>query len=146
MPPLRADGDLDSGQGSWERRGTTSGGPAAGARRATRGCSAASLRGPAPAGGCGLGGLSPTRPAGRERARAAPAREGGPRAVRAGAPDLTPAGRGRRSAAPDPPPPRPPSGTELVTTAVRATGELAQIGVTTGTRVARHVAGRLLGR
>src|SRR4051812_17562579 len=63
-------------------------------------------RGRAPDDGGVLGGLSPTRPAGRERARAAPAREGGPRAVRAGAPDLTPAGRGRRRAPPDPPPPR----------------------------------------
>src|SRR3954470_3248643 len=50
-----------------------------------------------------------------------------PRAVSPGAEALT-----HTHHAPPPPPLEPPRGTELVTTAIRATGELAQIGVTLG--------------
>ena len=52
-----------------------------------------------------------------------------------------------RPAAPPPPPPRPangrPSGTEIVTTAVQAAGELAQIGVTVGSQLLRRAARRI---
>jgi hypothetical protein len=48
---------------------------------------------------------------------------------------------------PPPPPPRPangrPSGTEIVTTAVQAVGELAQIGATVGTQLLKRAAQRL---
>ena len=48
--------------------------------------------------------------------------------------------------APTPPPPKPlgaPKGTELVTTAIRATGELAQIGFTVGGQVLKRASSRL---
>jgi len=63
----------------------------------------------------------------------------------------TPAGTTppRPAAATPPPPPAdgrrrtPPSGPELVTTAVQAAGELAQIGVSVGVRVIKRAASRL---
>jgi hypothetical protein len=54
-----------------------------------------------------------------------------------------------RPAPPPPPPPQserrpagPPSGSELVTTAIQAVGEIAQIGVTVGGQVLRRAARR----
>jgi hypothetical protein len=63
-----------------------------------------------------------------------------PIAVTAGCPPLE-----RPKTAP-PPPPRPigaPSGTELVTTAIQATGELARIGLTVGGQVLKRAVDRL---
>jgi hypothetical protein len=64
----------------------------------------------------------------------------GPRAVRSGSPSLQ---RGR----PEPVRPAagggPPKGTELVTTAVQAAGELAQIGFTVGGQVLKRAVGRI---
>ena len=74
------------------------------------------------------------------RPRAAVEHAGKPRAVRACSPDL----QARRAA--DPPPPEPlgaPKGTELVTTAIRATGELAQIGFVVGGQMLRRTIHRL---
>ncbi len=96
-----------------------------------------------------LGTLPATRPdrmgAPRGRAKAAPKRAAtrahdGPQAVRPGSPPL------RTRPADSPPPPKPlgaPTGTELVTTAIRATGELAQIGLTVGGHAVKRVLGRL---
>jgi hypothetical protein len=67
----------------------------------------------------------------------APARPRGaakPRAVRAGSPDL----RSHRAAELPPEPLGPPKGTELVTTAIRATGELAQMGFVVGGQVVKR--------
>jgi hypothetical protein len=63
-----------------------------------------------------------------------------PAAVTAGCPPLE---RPKVSA---PPPPRPmgaPSGTELVTTAIQATGELARIGLTVGGQVLKRAVDRI---
>jgi hypothetical protein len=67
-----------------------------------------------------------------------------PRAVRAGAPSL--AESNKRARAVEPPPESkttPPSGTELVTTAIQAAGELAQIGIAVGGQVLRRAVERL---
>ena len=64
-----------------------------------------------------------------------------PRAVRSGSPSLDAAKkkpRARRQ-----PAPMPPKGTELVTTAVQATGELAKIGLTLGSQALKRAARRL---
>ena len=65
-----------------------------------------------------------------------------PRAVRSGSPSLDAAKkqstRKRRQPAPEPP-----KGTELVTTAVQATGELAKIGLTLGGQAIKRAARRL---
>jgi hypothetical protein len=71
--------------------------------------------------------------------RATPAPAGKPAAVTAGCPPL----KQPKSA---PPPPRPighPTGTELVTTAIQATGELARIGLTVGGQVLKRAVDRL---
>jgi hypothetical protein len=72
------------------------------------------------------------------RAKAPAARTHGPAAVSAGCPPLErPHGE---------PPPRPigaPSGTELVTTAIQATGELARIGLTVGGQVLKRAVDRI---
>jgi hypothetical protein len=71
--------------------------------------------------------------------RAAPARANKPTAVTAGCPPLE-----RPKSAP--PPPRPighPSGGELVTTAIQATGELARIGLTVGGQMLKRAVDRL---
>jgi hypothetical protein len=69
-----------------------------------------------------------------------PAARGGPKAVRSGAPSLKRPAEVRR----DPPrPASPPRGAELVTTAVKATGELAQIGFTVGGQVLKRAVKRL---
>ena len=71
------------------------------------------------------------------RTTSAPANK--PAAVKAGCPELE-----RPKSAP--PPPRPighPSGTELVTTAIQASGELARIGLTVGGRMLKRAVDRL---
>jgi hypothetical protein len=73
---------------------------------------------------------------------AEPARK--PRPVRAGAPAL--AESTNRARAAEPPPESttsPPSGTELVTTAIQAAGELAQIGLAVGGQMLKRAVGRL---
>ena len=75
----------------------------------------------------------------KPRAAAKP-RPGGPRAVRSGAPSLE---TSAPKTPPRPQPARPPKGAELVTTAVQATGELAQIGVKLGVRAAKRAIRRL---
>jgi hypothetical protein len=83
------------------------------------------------------------------RAAATPAREPArahrPRPVRAGAPALAESTERARS---EPSAPRkrgasPPTGTELVTTAIQAAGELAQIGLTVGGQVLKRAVNRL---
>src|SRR3954451_2122327 len=87
-----------------------------------------------------LGTLPATRPerlgAPRTGAPKPPA-EHRPRAVSPGCPPL--------ESTHEPPPPTPigaPTGTELVTTAIRATGELAQIGLTLGGQALRRTIDR----
>jgi hypothetical protein len=68
-----------------------------------------------------------------------------PRPVRAGAPALAESTERARSE-PSQPPRRgasPPTGTELVTTAIQAAGELAQIGLTVGGQVLKRAVNRL---
>lgn len=63
-----------------------------------------------------------------------------PKAVSASSPEL------ERPQTAAPPPPRPighPTGTELVTTAIQATGELARIGLTVGGQVLKRAVDRL---
>ena len=72
----------------------------------------------------------------------APARK--PRPVRAGAPALRESTERARTAEPSPESTtKPPSGTELVTTAIQAAGELAQIGLTVGGQVLKRAVNRL---
>jgi hypothetical protein len=76
------------------------------------------------------------------KAKPAPARK--PRPVRAGAPALRESTERARTA--EPPPEStttPPSGTELVTTAIQAAGELAQIGLAVGGQVLRRAVDKL---
>jgi hypothetical protein len=101
-----------------------------------------------------------TRAAGMPRRRTAGAPQevherGKPRPVRAGSPALeaaAPDAAAKRPAARTAPPPPPasvpnapemPSGTQLVTTAFQAAGELAQIGVTVGSQIIRRALDRL---
>jgi hypothetical protein len=75
-------------------------------------------------------------------AKAKPARK--PRPVRAGAPALKESTERARTA--EPPPESksvPPSGTELVTTAIQAAGELAQIGLTAGGQALKRAVDRI---
>jgi hypothetical protein len=75
-------------------------------------------------------------------AKPAPARK--PRPIRAGAPALRESTERARTA--EPPPKSkstPPSGTELVTTAIQAAGELAQIGLAVGGQVLRRAVDKL---
>jgi hypothetical protein len=66
-----------------------------------------------------------------------------PRPVRAGAPTLEePTARARTQEPPEPGA-SPPTGTELVTTAIQAAGELAQIGLTLGGQVLKRAVKRL---
>jgi hypothetical protein len=99
-----------------------------------------------------LSGQRPQRLGGRREAPAAAAR---PKAVPAARrPSATAAAKPRpapqkraRPTPPSPPPPRrhvsPPRGTELVTTAIQAAGELAQIGLTVGGQVIKRAVDRL---
>ena len=68
-----------------------------------------------------------------------------PRPVRAGAPALKDSTERARSEAAEPLQrgAKPPSGTELVTTAIQAAGELAQIGLTVGGQVLKRAVKRL---
>ena len=92
-----------------------------------------------------LGTLPASRPErlGAPRGRAKkkpPARNGsGPRAVRPAASELRPL----RTAEPPPRPIGPPRGTELVTTTIRAAGELAQIGLTLGGHALKRAVDRI---
>lgn len=61
-----------------------------------------------------------------------------PEAVRPGCPPLQPGGRGRITEEPPPKPLGAPTGTELVTTTIRAAGELAQIGLVVGGQVLKR--------
>ena len=86
--------------------------------------------------------------AGRPRAVAAdagpaPAPPRRPRPVRAGAPTLQESTERARTSEPPESGASPPSGTELVTTAIQAAGELAQIGLTVGGQVLKRAANRL---
>ena len=77
------------------------------------------------------------KPAEAAAAKAAPK----PRAVRSGSPSL--AAKKKSKSPRREPAPSPPSGTELVTTAVQATGELAKIGLTLGGQALKRAASRL---
>jgi hypothetical protein len=68
-----------------------------------------------------------------------------PRAVRSGSPALKAAKDKKAASTPPrkPQPAEPPKGTELVTTAVQAAGELAQIGLTLGGRAVKRAVRRL---
>jgi hypothetical protein len=94
-----------------------------------------------------LGALPATRPerlgaprngAAKPRRGPAPQRSAKPRAVRAAAPELT----ARHAADPPPEPLGAPSGRELVATTIRATGELAQIGLVVGGQVLKRTISR----
>jgi hypothetical protein len=97
------------------------------------------------------GGGTATKTAAKPRQKAAAkpkpkpaARRSKPRPVRAGAPALRESTERARTA--DPPPETtttPPSGTELVTTAIQAAGELAQIGFAVGGQVLRRAVEKL---
>jgi hypothetical protein len=101
----------------------------------------------APKGKSVLGTLPPTRPerlgAPRNGTRAVKRKPGAPKlaakqrpkAVRPASPPL----RTPQRVKPPPQPLGPPKGTELVTTAIRATGELAQIGFTLGGRAVKRM-------
>src|SRR5215218_177246 len=65
-----------------------------------------------------------------------------PRAVRSGSPSLDAAKKPPKPPRRQPAP-TPPSGTELVTTAVQATGELAKIGLTLGGQALKRAVDRL---
>jgi len=88
---------------------------------------------------------SRTRPKPKAAPRAVkPDAAHGPRPVRAGSPSLAEPTRRARTAEPPPQPTTsPPSGTELVTTAIQAAGELAQIGLAVGGQVLRRAVDKL---
>jgi hypothetical protein len=73
--------------------------------------------------------------------KAAPKKAAGPRAVRSAAPALE--RKPRREPPPRAQPAGPPRGAEIVTTAVKATGELAQIGFTVGGQMLKRAVRRL---
>jgi hypothetical protein len=78
------------------------------------------------------------------RPKPRPAPEHGPRPVRAGSPSLAESTeRARTHEGPPPATSHPPSGTELVTTAIQAAGELAQIGLAVGGQVLRRAVDKL---
>jgi hypothetical protein len=80
--------------------------------------------------------------ASKAAAKPAPARK--PRPVRAGAPALRESTERARTVEPQPESTTtPPSGTELVTTAIQAAGELAQIGLAVGGQVLRRAVDKL---
>jgi hypothetical protein len=66
-----------------------------------------------------------------------------PRPIRAGAPPLAESTKRPRPAEPPERGSSPPSGTELVTTAIQAAGELAQIGLAVGGQVLKRAVGKL---
>jgi hypothetical protein len=78
------------------------------------------------------------------RPKPRPTPEHGPRPVRAGSPSLAESTeRARTHEGPPPTTSHPPSGTELVTTAIQAAGELAQIGLAVGGQVLRRAVDKL---
>ena len=78
------------------------------------------------------------------RAAAEPRTPQGPRPVRAGAPSLAASTeRARTAEPPHESTTSPPRGTELVTTAIQAAGELAQIGLAVGGQVLRRAVDKL---
>jgi hypothetical protein len=84
------------------------------------------------------------RAAAKPKPAPAPEPAPGPRPVRAGSPSLAASTERARTAEP----PRetttsPPSGTELVTTAIQAAGELAQIGLAVGGQILRRAVDKL---
>jgi hypothetical protein len=82
--------------------------------------------------------------AAKTRPKPRPAPEHGPRPVRAGSPSLAESTeRARTHEGPPPATSHPPSGTELVTTAIQAAGELAQIGLAVGGQVLRRAVDKL---
>ena len=84
------------------------------------------------------------KPRATTRPKPRPATTHSPRPVRAGAPALAESTERARHA--EPPPkstPSPPSGTELVTTAIQAAGELAQIGLAVGGQVLKRAVDKL---
>jgi hypothetical protein len=88
-----------------------------------------------------LGTLPKSRPGrlGAPRTKPAARNRHGPRAVRPGASALRP----HRAAEPPPRPIGAPRGTELVTTTIRAAGELAQIGFTLGGHALKRAVDRI---
>jgi hypothetical protein len=84
----------------------------------------------------------PTAAAGAKRTSSAGAAAPKPRAVRSGSPSLDAAKKPTRSARRRTAP-APPKGTELVTTAVQATGELAKIGLTLGGQALKRAVDRI---
>ena len=83
------------------------------------------------------------KPAAKRKPAVTEPRAAGPRAVRAGAPSLADTTPGARPKTPPESKSTPPSGTELVTTAIQAAGELAQIGLAVGGRVLKRTVEKL---
>jgi hypothetical protein len=83
---------------------------------------------------------APAKPKPKPKAAPKPRAAAKPRAVRSGSPSLE---RPPKTGAPKPRHSGPPSGTELVTTAVQAAGELAEIGVKMGARAVKRAVDRL---
>ena len=83
---------------------------------------------------------TPAKPKAKAAQAAEPKAAPKPRAVRSGSPSLA---KKKPSSPRREPAPSPPSGTELVTTAVQATGELAKIGLTLGGQALKRAASRL---
>jgi hypothetical protein len=79
------------------------------------------------------------KPATPAKSRATRELPHGPAAVTAGSPPLERA----HASEPPPKPIGPPKGTEIVTTAIQATGELARIGLTVGGQVLKRAVDRL---
>ena len=84
---------------------------------------------------------APPKAQARPKAPARPKAAPKPRAVRSGSPALKAAKE--KSAPRKPEPASPPKGTELVTTAVQAAGELAQIGLTLGGQAVKRAVKKL---
>ena len=85
---------------------------------------------------------APPKRAPKPKAAAAKSSGAKPKAVRSGSPSLDAAKKQPRAAS-KPAAPEPPKGTELVTTAVQATGELAKIGLTLGSQALKRAARRI---
>jgi hypothetical protein len=94
-----------------------------------------------------LGGLSSTRPerlgtprnGARPKRRPKPKAKPRPKAVRSASPPL----KAQRAAHPPPQPIGAPKGTELVTTTIRAAGELTQIGFTVTGQILKRAVDRI---
>jgi hypothetical protein len=90
---------------------------------------------------------APAKPASASRATAASRRPAAPKRQRARGPAAVTAGcpplERPQVNEPPPEPIGPPKGTEIVTTAIQATGELARIGLTVGGQVLKRAVDRL---